>query len=105
MSLKERLKAEIAAGGPIPVAEYMVRCLHDAKDGYYATRSALGAAGSLIALLFWVYYTAQIFLFGACVTRAYAHALRHEDEKLEAGERAHTTPPRPQPATAWRRQS
>ena len=48
MSLKERLKAEIAASGPIPVAEYMVRCLHDAKDGYYATRPALGGAGDFI---------------------------------------------------------
>ena len=48
MSLKERLKAEIAAGGPIPVAEYMVRCLHDAKDGYYATRPALGGGGDFV---------------------------------------------------------
>lgn len=48
MSLKERLKAEIAASGPIPVAEYMVRCLHDAKDGYYATRPALGGGGDFV---------------------------------------------------------
>jgi len=48
MSLTERLKAEIAAGGPIPVAEYMVRCLHDAKDGYYATRPALGGGGDFV---------------------------------------------------------
>ncbi len=48
MSLKERLKAEIAAGGPIPIAEYMVRCLHDARDGYYATRPALGGGGDFI---------------------------------------------------------
>ncbi|MDB5472405.1 MAG: SAM-dependent methyltransferase [Caulobacter sp.] len=45
MSLKERLKAEIAAGGPIPVADYMVRCLHDARDGYYATRPGLPGLG------------------------------------------------------------
>lgn len=48
MSLKERLKAEIAASGPIPVAEYMVRCLHDAKAGYYATRPALGGGGDFV---------------------------------------------------------
>lgn len=34
--------------------------------------TAYGAAGSLAALLFWVYYSAQIFLFGAALTRVYA---------------------------------
>lgn len=34
--------------------------------------SAYGAAGSLIALLLWIYYSAQIFFFGAVVTRQYA---------------------------------
>jgi len=48
MSLKERLAAEIAAGGPISIAEYMTRCLHDPQDGYYATRPAIGAAGDFI---------------------------------------------------------
>ncbi|MDO9338186.1 MAG: class I SAM-dependent methyltransferase [Caulobacter sp.] len=48
MSLKDRLKAEIAASGPIPVAEYMVRCLHDGADGYYATRPALGGGGDFV---------------------------------------------------------
>ena len=48
MSLADRLKAEIAAGGPITVADYMRRCLHDPQDGYYATRPALGADGDFI---------------------------------------------------------
>jgi membrane protein len=34
--------------------------------------SAYGAAGGLIALLLWIYYSAQIFLFGAEFTKAYA---------------------------------
>ena len=34
--------------------------------------STYGAAGSIILLLVWVYYSAQIFLFGAEFTRAYA---------------------------------
>ncbi len=34
--------------------------------------STYGAAGSLVALLVWVYYSAQIFLFGAVFTRIYA---------------------------------
>jgi membrane protein len=40
--------------------------------GRSSSFSSLGAAGALIALLFWVYYTAQIFLFGAAFTRVYA---------------------------------
>lgn len=40
--------------------------------GNSSSFTSLGAAGALIALLFWVYYTAQIFLFGAAFTRAYA---------------------------------
>jgi NADH dehydrogenase [ubiquinone] 1 alpha subcomplex assembly factor 7 len=48
MSLLERLKSEIAAGGPIGVDVYMTRCLHDPKDGYYATRPALGEDGDFI---------------------------------------------------------
>jgi membrane protein len=34
--------------------------------------SAYGAAGSLVALVVWVYYSAQIFFFGAILTRVYA---------------------------------
>ena len=48
MSLLERLRAEIAQTGPLTVAEYMHRCLHDPQDGYYATRPALGADGDFI---------------------------------------------------------
>jgi len=36
--------------------------------------SSFGAAGSLIALLLWVYYSAQIFFLGAEFTRQYALA-------------------------------
>jgi membrane protein len=39
---------------------------------YSATASVFGAAGSLILLLFWIYYSAQIFLLGAEFTRLYA---------------------------------
>jgi membrane protein len=42
--------------------------------GYYIGRagvgSAYGAAGSLVALLVWVYYSALIFFFGAEFTQA-----------------------------------
>ena len=48
MSLRERLIAEIAQTGPISVADYMHRCLHDPSGGYYATRPALGADGDFL---------------------------------------------------------
>jgi membrane protein len=34
--------------------------------------SSFGAAGSVIALLLWIYYSAQIFFLGAEFTRQYA---------------------------------
>ena len=48
MSLFDRLRAQIAQDGPISVAEYFTRCLHDPRDGYYATRPALGAGGDFL---------------------------------------------------------
>jgi len=48
VSLKDRLAREIALTGPMTVADYVTRCLHDPKDGYYATRPALGAGGDFI---------------------------------------------------------
>ncbi|OZI55738.1 hypothetical protein CAL27_24130 [Bordetella genomosp. 1] len=58
--------------------------------------SAYGAAGSLIALLLWIYYSAQIFFFGAVFTRQYS--LRAE--RLERGESADGTPAPDAPADA-----
>src|SRR5215813_12366706 len=40
--------------------------------GRTATASAFGAAGSLVVLLFWVYYSALISFFGAEFTQVYA---------------------------------
>jgi SAM-dependent MidA family methyltransferase len=48
MRLKDRLKAEIAQTGPMDVAAFMSRCLHDPQGGYYATRPSLGARGDFI---------------------------------------------------------
>jgi len=48
--------------------------------GFYLGRasvgSAYGAAGSLVVLLVWVYYSSQIFLYGAELTRVYADSRR-----------------------------
>ncbi|BEV07855.1 YihY/virulence factor BrkB family protein [Methylophilus sp. DW102] len=43
--------------------------------GNSAFSSAYGAAGSILVLLIWVYYSAQIFLMGAELTRAYSHVM------------------------------
>ncbi|GAA0867550.1 class I SAM-dependent methyltransferase [Brevundimonas basaltis] len=48
MSLKDRLAREIALTGPLSVADYVTRCLHDPQGGYYATRPAIGATGDFI---------------------------------------------------------
>ncbi|MFZ6873736.1 YihY/virulence factor BrkB family protein [Undibacterium sp. Di27W] len=53
--------------------------------GNSGVASSFGAAGSMIAILLWVYYSAQIFLLGAEFTRQYAYklgSLRHT-EKLQ----------------------
>jgi membrane protein len=40
--------------------------------GFAAAGSTFGAAGSLVVLLLWIFYSAQIFLFGAAFTYVYA---------------------------------
>ncbi len=44
-TLKQRIAAQIATGGPISVAEYMALCLFDPQEGYYTTREPFGIAG------------------------------------------------------------
>jgi membrane protein len=57
--------------------------------GFYLGRtgaaSAYGAAGSLVMLTSWVYYSALIFLLGAEFTRAYSHDVRGAKPLPEAG--------------------
>ena len=48
--------------------------------GQAAPGSTYGAAGALIVLLLWTYYSAQIFLFGAELTRAIAEFRRGSPE-------------------------
>ena len=53
--------------------------------------SVFGAAGSLVVVFVWVYYSAQIFLLGAEFTRVYAHtygSLRGVDAASVASEQA-----------------
>lgn len=55
--------------------------------GNSAVASSYGAAGSIVALMLWVYYSSQIFFFGAELTRQYAlqfGSLRGHDPAREA---------------------
>lgn len=47
--------------------------------GKASVGSAYGAAGSLVVVLVWVYYSAQIFLFGAEFTHVYARSRRPQE--------------------------
>lgn len=58
--------------------------------GNSGVASSFGAAGSLIALLLWVYYSAQIFFLGAAFTRQYAlwfGSLQHDRLRFEEMQR------------------
>jgi membrane protein len=52
-----------------------------------AVASAFGAAGALVAVVVWVYFSAQIFLFGAELTWAWAYTV--------GSRRGEPIPPRP----------
>ena len=56
--------------------------------GFYIGRSGIasgfGAAGSLVVVLVWIYYSAQIFLMGAEFTRIYSYTLgSHKDQPTQ----------------------
>jgi membrane protein len=57
--------------------------------GFYLGRtglaSAYGAAGSLVVVLLWVYYSSLIFFFGAELTRVYSRQFRTTRAKPEEG--------------------
>jgi membrane protein len=54
------------------------------------TASSFGAAGSLAAMLIWVYYSAQIMFFGAEFTQAHAQLhgspIRYDRDAISAGD-------------------
>jgi membrane protein len=52
---------------------------------YSSVVSAYGAAGSLVVVLVWVYYSAQIFYFGAEFTKVYATRRGHRAAQYQEG--------------------
>ena len=99
--LLEAINSAIAVGLMMLLFAAIYRILHDAKIEWHdvwigaavtaalfaigktlvslylasaGLTSSFGAAGSLVVLLLWVYYSAQIFLFGAEFTEVYSRA-------------------------------
>lgn len=65
---------DVAIGSVITAALFSVgKALIGVYLGNSAVASSYGAAGSVILVLIWVYYSAQIFLLGAEFTKVYAH--------------------------------
>ena len=69
--------------------------------GRSAVASSFGAAGSLVVVMIWVYYSAQIFLLGAEFTWVYAHSHgSRRGEKRPGAPVDAMDEPKPVPATA-----
>jgi membrane protein len=62
--------------------------------GKSAISSGFGAAGSLVIMLVWVYYSAQIFLLGAEFTRVYSQAHGSRKDQLASNTETATVPTR-----------
>jgi membrane protein len=64
--------------------------------GQSSVASSYGAAGSVMILLLWVYYSCQILLLGAEFTRAYAGRLgrQPEPESFAEADSSHGSNPR-----------
>jgi membrane protein len=84
---------ENIAWGDVWIGGLVTACLFSAGKlliGLYLGRSSLssayGAAGSIMVLLLWIYYSAQIFLLGAEFTHVFTYAL---------GSRSRLAHPRP----------
>jgi membrane protein len=79
-----RLPWKIVAGGGILTA--ILFDLGRWTIGLYLAHStqptAFGAASSFVALLLWLYYTSQIFLFGAEFTACSA-GIRNDSDKVD----------------------
>ena len=54
---------------------------------YASVGSAYGAAGSLLVMLVWVYYTSLVVFYGAELTQVYSPSLRKNEEQFQQFQR------------------
>ena len=66
--------------------------------GNSAAASTFGAAGSLVLLLLWIYYSAQILFFGAEFTQVYANRYGSKESKAPVVRPALPAPPSTTPS-------
>ena len=59
--------------------------------GHSSTASSYGAAGSVVVLLLWVYYSTQVVLLGAELTRAFTASRRGAPKPVEYAKREKRT--------------
>jgi membrane protein len=72
---------DVAVGGVVTAVLFNIgKSLIGWYIGSSAVASSYGAAGALIVLLLWVYYSIQLFLLGAEFTKSYAN--RHGSKQV-----------------------
>ncbi len=81
LSWREVVWGSILTAGLFLLGKYAIG-IYLAKTG---TTSTYGAAGSLVAILFWIYYSSLIFLFGAELTRVQSRRYREGQAPPEPG--------------------
>ncbi|MCA0239327.1 MAG: YihY/virulence factor BrkB family protein [Proteobacteria bacterium] len=85
--------SDVWVGAVVTAALFAVgRQLIGLYIGRGAVGSGFGAAGSLVAVLVWVYYSAQIFLFGAEFTWVFAHRVGSRRDSAPAATTATPAP-------------
>ncbi|HEV7278730.1 MAG TPA: YihY/virulence factor BrkB family protein [Pirellulaceae bacterium] len=85
----------VAFGAFIAAALFMVaQYLLTLYLGYSAPGSAYGAAGSVVAMVIWIYFSAQILLLGAEFAQVYA--TRCEGRRVEPTDEGESTGRKPQ---------
>jgi membrane protein len=85
---------DVWAGAAITATLFIIgRYLIALYLAYAAPGSAFGAAGSLVLILMWVYYSSLILLFGAALTRARTLAAGREVVPCREAVRVRQRPP------------
>jgi membrane protein len=85
---------DVLVGAMVTAVLFMLgKFLIELYLGYSTAASVYGAAASLVILLMWIYYSAQILYFGAEFTKVYAKYRGHKIVPTE--ERASITSENP----------